>query len=53
VLVGKWLLFALLIPLYIALVRVLFAVVVGVLSHLWRDVCGGGALPGTAETIAA
>jgi hypothetical protein len=53
VLVGKWLLFALLIPLYIALVLVLFAVMFGVMYHLWRDVCGGGALPGAAETIAA
>ena len=53
VFVGKWLLFAVFIPIYIAMMLVMFAVMFGVMYHLWRDVCGGGALPGAAETIAA
>jgi len=31
----------------------MLAVMFGVMYHLWRDVCGGDALPGAAETIAA
>lgn len=53
VFVGKWLLFALLIPMYIVLGLVVFAVMFGVMYHLWRDVCGGDTLPGTAQTMAA
>lgn len=52
-LVGKWLMFALIVPIYIAFILVVLATMFGVMYYLWRDVCGDGAMPGEAETIAA
>lgn len=52
-LVGVWLMFALIIPVYIALVLVVFAVMFGVMYYLWRDVCEGDITPGTTQTITA
>lgn len=51
-LVGMWLVFALAIPIYLALVLLLLAVMFGAMYHLWRDVCEGGTAPGAATTIA-
>jgi hypothetical protein len=52
-LVGAWLMFVLLVPLYIALVLVIFTAMFGVMYHLWRDVCGDDIVTGTAEPLAA
>lgn len=52
-LVGAWLMFALVIPVYLALVLAVFAVMFGVMYYLWRDVCEGDTASGTAQTIAA
>jgi hypothetical protein len=52
-LVGKWLVFAVIIPAYIAMVLVVFAAMFGVMYYLWRDVCGGDTNLGAAETSAA
>ncbi|MGN2241880.1 hypothetical protein ACFWZU_00065 [Frateuria sp. GZRR33] len=48
-LVGLWLVFALAIPLYIAMVVAIYAVMFGVMYHLWRDVCGSAAPPAMAS----
>ncbi len=52
-LVGAWLMFAVIIPVYIALLLVVFAIMFGVMYHLWRDVCGDDAAAGTADTAVA
>lgn len=52
-LVGKWLVFAVIIPVYIALALVIFAAMFGVMYYLWRDVCGDDSASGAAQTIAA
>lgn len=51
--VGMWLTFVLIVPLYLALVLVLLVTMFGAMYHLWRDVCddGGPRLP--AQAIAA
>ncbi|UGB37673.1 hypothetical protein [Frateuria soli] len=51
-LVGMWLVFVLAVPLYIAMILVLYAMMFGVMYHLWRDVCGD-AEPPTMATAAA
>ena len=43
----------LLVPLYIAMMLLMFTVMFGVMYHLWRDVCGGDAVAGVAPQIAA
>lgn len=52
-LVGAWLVVALMIPLYIALLLVAFTAMFGVMYHLWRDVCGDDFVSRMAETVAA
>ena len=52
-LVGRWLILVLMIPVYLAIVPVMFAVMFGVMYYLWRDVCGGDTAPDPAEAIAA
>lgn len=52
-LVGKWLMFALIVPVYIALGLVIFAVMFGVMYYLWRDVCGGDTTSNPTEALAA
>lgn len=52
-LVGAWLVLALMIPLYIGLLLVVFAAMFGVMYHLWRDVCGDDFVSRMAETVAA
>jgi hypothetical protein len=47
-LVGMWLVFVLAIPLYILMVLAMYAVMFGVMYHLWRDVCGDDAAAGLA-----
>jgi hypothetical protein len=42
-LVGGWLVFALVAVLYLALALMVFAMMFGVMYHLWRDVCGDDA----------
>lgn len=39
-LIGAWLVLAVAIPIYIAIILVMYAAMFGVLYHLWRDVCG-------------
>jgi hypothetical protein len=51
-LVGAWLLVVLAVPLYIAFLLAMFAVMFGVMYHLWRDVCGD-ATPDAGEALAA
>lgn len=51
-LVSGWLSLVLVIPVYIALLLLVFAVMFGVMYHLWRDVCGDDAASGTARVIA-
>lgn len=52
-LLGLWLMFALIIPFYIALLLIGFTAMFGVMYHLWRDVCGGDNIIGTVEAMAA
>jgi len=52
-LVSTWLVFVLIIPLYIAIVLMMFAAMFGVMYHLWRDVCGEDIVTGMAPAIAA
>jgi hypothetical protein len=52
-LVGAWLVFVLIVPLYIALLLVAFAAMFGVMYHLWRDVCDGDSVTGMAEPLVA
>ncbi|MGN2254168.1 hypothetical protein ACFWZ4_12370 [Frateuria sp. GZRe12] len=47
-LVGMWLVFVLAIPLYVLMVLVMYAVMFGMMYHLWRDVCGDDAATGLA-----
>ncbi|MGH8216400.1 MAG: hypothetical protein ACREPZ_12005 [Rhodanobacteraceae bacterium] len=51
--VGAWLMLVLIIPVYIALVLVTFAVMFGVMYYLWRDVCGDDTAHGVDQAIAA
>jgi hypothetical protein len=39
-LISYWLVFVVLVPLYIAMLLLIFAVTFGVMYYLWRDVCG-------------
>lgn len=50
---GPLLLFVLLVPLYIALVLIVFTAMFGVQYQLWRDVCGDDIVPGMAQPVAA
>ena len=52
-LVGPWLSLVLAIPVYAALVLVMFAIMFGVMYYLWRDVSGGDATSDVAPAIAA
>lgn len=52
-LVGAWVVMVLMIPLYGAMMLMLFAVMFGVMYYLWRDVCGDGSVPAAAQSIAA
>lgn len=52
-LVGEWLMWVAIIPVYVALVLVVFAAMFGVMYYLWRDVCGGDTVPDATQTIAA
>jgi len=53
-LAGTWLVLLLVIPLYIAVMTVVAAALVGMLYYLWRDVCGGGDdMPAVAQSITA
>jgi hypothetical protein len=52
-LIGEWLMFALLVPVYLGLMLILFVVMFGVIYHLWRDVCGGGERGATADALNA
>ena len=52
-LVGPWLIFVLIVPLYIALLLVAFTAMFGVMYHLWHDVCGEDIVPGITEPVAA
>jgi hypothetical protein len=52
-LVGPWLVFVLMVPLYIALLLTAFTAMFGVVYHLWRDVCGDDIVMGMAEPVAA
>lgn len=51
--VGAWLMFVLIIPVYVALVLVMFAVMFGVMYYLWRDVCGDDSARSVDQAIAA
>lgn len=51
---GIWLTLLLLIPLYAALVLVLYVVMFGVMYFMWRDICGGSdTSPQTVAAMAA
>ena len=52
-LVGPWLIFLLIVPLYIALLLMVFTAMFGVMYHLWRDVCGDDSVTGMAEPLVA
>lgn len=52
-LISVWLVFAFLIPLYIALAVFMSAFIYGVMYHIWRDVCGDNEAPSMAEPLAA
>ena len=52
-LVGVWAVFALVIPLYIALFLVMISGMFGLMYHLWRDVCGSDIVPATDPSIFA
>ncbi len=49
---GAWLILLLGIPVYIAMLLLMFTVMFGVMYYMWRDVCDGGA-SGAAEPIVA
>lgn len=52
-LLGPWLIFVLIIPLYIALLLIVLTAMFGVMYHLWRDVCGDDIAPEMTEPVAA
>lgn len=52
-LAGAWLMFVVLVPLYVALMLFMFAMMFGVMYHLWRDVCGDDNVPDLGTAIAA
>lgn len=52
-LVSVWLMLVLIVPLYIASLLIMFAVMFGVMYHLWLDVCGDDNLPDMAPQITA
>jgi len=52
-LVGAWLTLVLVVPVYLALMLTMFAVMFGVMYHLWRDVCGDDAMTDMAAAAAA
>ena len=41
------------VPLYLAVMLMLFSVMFGVMYYLWRDVCGDNTAPTAAQSIAA
>lgn len=51
-LVGSWLVWVVMVPLYIAFVMTIFMGMFGVSYHLWRDVCGAGDAPAVPERVA-
>lgn len=52
---GAWLLVVVLVPMYVALMLALYVVMFGTMYFLWRDVCGGDAVPpaGAPQALAA
>lgn len=50
---GGWLILLLGIPVYIAMLLLVFSVMFGVMYYLWRDVCGGDGASDAAQPIAA
>ena len=50
-LVGMWVMFVIGVPVYIALVLVMYVVMFGVMYFMWRDICGGSDT--RPETVAA
>lgn len=52
-LIGDWLMFALLVPIYLGLMLMMFVVMFGVIYHLWRDVCGGDERSAPADALNA
>lgn len=53
-LAGSWLVLVFVVPLYMAMLLMVFAVMFGVMYYLWRDVCGGDdAVPAVAQSITA
>jgi hypothetical protein len=51
-LVGEWMSFVLLVPLYLALMLGMYVLTFGLAYNFWRDVCGGTAQPAVAVTEA-
>lgn len=51
-LVSAWVAVVLIVPLYFALVLVMFAVMFATMYYLWRDVCGDDAAPAAVPTMA-
>lgn len=52
-LIGQWLVLAIAIPLYIAMMMTIFMGMFGVSYHLWRDVCGTDDATAMPEPVAA
>jgi hypothetical protein len=52
-LISVWLMFAFIVPLYIALFLLMIAFTYAVMYHIWYDVCGDDEMPGMAEPLAA
>jgi hypothetical protein len=52
-LVGLWLMFVLVVPVYIALLLFAVTTMLGVMYHFWRDVCGDDDATGAAGAMAA
>lgn len=52
-LAGAWLMLVVVVPLYIALLLVMFTIMFGVMHSQWRDVCGDDNEPNAAPAFAA
>jgi len=52
-LLGNWAVAVLMVPLYVALMLVVFVVMFGAMYHLWRDVCIDADVPAAPEAVAA
>jgi hypothetical protein len=52
-LVGAWLTFVLVVPVYIAMMLTMFTWMFGAMYYQWRDVCGHDAVPAGTPTVAA